>query len=70
MFVPISECSLFLCMRVLANSLSKAYRRRFSLDPHRHVVGDSGIIVVVAASVLTFPDEKRFVIRGVVPVSK
>ena len=41
------------------------YRRGFSVDPYCHVVGGSGIIVVVAATVLISPIEKRVASRGV-----
>ena len=39
-------------------------------DPHCHIVGCSGIIVVVAAFISTSPVEKRVGSRGVAPSRK
>ena len=55
-------------MRVLANSSSEVSRRGYPVDPQCHFVGGSGIIVVVADSVLFSPVEKRVASRGVAPV--
>ena len=69
MFDVISEYSVFFCVRVLANSSSIVCHRGLPVDFHCHFVDFSGIIMVVAASVLT-SFKKRVASRGVAPFSK